>query len=114
MVYRDARGRLGLAGDACDAAVPPAAQTSPFRGHRAAFRNHALGQALSDKGIDGCPDVEPAWPRHARFLHGLKSPVVQFLLGKGADCTIKNDWVYTPETDARAQGHAEVAAALTL
>ena len=42
----------------------------------------ALGQALSDKGIDGCPDVEPAWPRHARFLHGLKSPVAQFLLGK--------------------------------
>ena len=40
--------------------------------------------------------------------------VVQFLLSKGADCTIKNDWGYTPETNARAQGHAEVAAALTL
>ena len=40
--------------------------------------------------------------------------VVHFLLSKGADCTIKDKWGDTPETNARAQGHAEVAAALAL
>ena len=35
--------------------------------------------------------------------------VVRFLLSKGADCTIVNDWGFTPLTNARAQGHAEVA-----
>ena len=38
--------------------------------------------------------------------------VVRFLLSKGADCTIVNDWGFTPLTNARAQGHAEVAALL--
>ena len=42
--------------------------------------------------------------------------VVQFLLGKGADCTIKDDWGDTPLGAAKAGGHdlrfAEVAAAL--
>ena len=38
--------------------------------------------------------------------------VVQFLLGKGADCTIKDKWGDTPLASARAKGHAEVAAAL--
>merc|ERR1711998_759865 len=31
--------------------------------------------------------------------------VVRFLLSKGADCTIENDWGFTPLTNARAQGH---------
>jgi hypothetical protein len=38
--------------------------------------------------------------------------VVQFLLSKGADCTIKDKWGDTPLASARAKGHAEVAAAL--
>ena len=38
--------------------------------------------------------------------------MVRFLLSKGADCTIVNDWGFTPLTYARAQGHAEVAALL--
>ena len=38
--------------------------------------------------------------------------VVQFLLGKGADCTIENQRGRTPLATAQKQGHAEVAAAL--
>ena len=38
--------------------------------------------------------------------------VVQFLLSKGADCTIKDKWGDTPLATAQKQGHAEVAAAL--
>ena len=38
--------------------------------------------------------------------------VVQILLGKGADCTIKDKWGDTPLGAAKAGGHAEVAAAL--
>ena len=38
--------------------------------------------------------------------------VVQFLLGKGADCTIKNQWGRAPLATAQKEGHAEVAAAL--
>jgi ankyrin repeat protein len=38
--------------------------------------------------------------------------VVQFLLGKGADCTIEDAWGDTPLGAAKAGGHAEVAAAL--
>ena len=34
--------------------------------------------------------------------------VVRFLLSKGADCTIKNDWGYVPATNAKAQGHTAV------
>ena len=40
--------------------------------------------------------------------------VVRFLLSKGADCTIENQWGRTPLATAQKQGHAEVAAALTL
>ena len=40
--------------------------------------------------------------------------VVQFLLSKGADCTIEDAWGDTPLANAEAGGHAEVAAALTL
>ena len=40
--------------------------------------------------------------------------VVQFLLGKGADCTIEDAWGDSPLANAEAGGHAEVAAALTL
>ena len=38
--------------------------------------------------------------------------VVRFLLSKGADCTIKDQWGNTPLALARAKGHAEVAALL--
>ena len=38
--------------------------------------------------------------------------VVRFLLSKGADCTIKDQWGDTPLASARAEGHAEVAALL--
>ena len=38
--------------------------------------------------------------------------VVQFLLSKGADCTIEDKWGLTPLARAQEQGHAEVAAAL--
>ena len=38
--------------------------------------------------------------------------VVRFLLSKGADCTIKDQWGDTPLASARAKGHAEVAALL--
>ena len=38
--------------------------------------------------------------------------VVRFLLSKGADCTIKDQWGDTPLASARAGGHAEVAALL--
>ena len=40
--------------------------------------------------------------------------VVQFLLSKGADCTIEDKWGLTPLARAQEQGHAEVAAALAL
>ena len=38
--------------------------------------------------------------------------IVRFLLSKGADCTIKDQWGDTPLASARAEGHAEVAALL--
>ena len=38
--------------------------------------------------------------------------VVRFLLSKGADCTIKDQWGDTPLASARAEGHAEVTALL--
>ena len=38
--------------------------------------------------------------------------VVQFLLSKGADCTIKDKWGDTPLESARGQGHHEVVALL--
>ena len=48
----------------------------------------------------------------AAFMGRLE--VVQFLLSKGADCTIEDAWGDTPLGAAKAGGHAEVAAALTL
>ena len=44
---------------------------------------------------------------------GGKVEVVRFLLSKGADCTIKNDWGYTPVTNAKAQGHTAVVELLS-
>ena len=43
---------------------------------------------------------------------GGRLEVVQFFLGKGADCTIEDAWGDTPLGAAKAGGHAEVAALL--
>ena len=43
---------------------------------------------------------------------GGRLEVVQFLLSKGADCTIKDKWGDTPLESARGQGHHEVVALL--
>ena len=62
-----------VVGDSADQRLPFGTRRKPEPG---------LGQALGNKGIDGCPNIESIWLWYRVNLYRLKGPVAKLLLGK--------------------------------